>query len=259
MVSVAHRRAALPAALALLALAWAAPSAEAAATWLEPQTVSAATKGLVRIEPAMTMGADGTIASASDAEGGAVVADVRPAGAASFTQETVSTPADESARPSVAVSATGAVAVAWFDQTAAQYEVAIRPAGGTFSAPIDAGPTGGMEPQRTSVAIDDAGDVLVGEVVEHAGGYVAEYAWMPAGGTFMQTRISEPGSEAGQPVVALDGAGDAVVAWEDKHGGPRDIARAVTRPAGGTFGATQNLTDSSEWAFSVAAAVGAGG
>jgi hypothetical protein len=38
VVSAAHRRAALPAALALLALAWAAPSAEAAATWLEPQT-----------------------------------------------------------------------------------------------------------------------------------------------------------------------------------------------------------------------------
>ena len=259
MVDKTYRRGALPAAIALLALAWAAPSAAAAGTWLEPQTVSAATKGLVRIEPAMTMGADGTIASASDAEGGAVVADVRPAGAASFTQETVSTPADQSARPSVAVSATGAVAVAWVDETAAQYEVAVRPAGGTFSTPIDAGPTDGLKPQRTAVAIDDAGDVLVGELVEHAGGYVAEYAWMPAGGTFTQTQISEPGSEAGMPVVALNGAGDAVVAWEDKYGGPRDIARAATRPAGGTFGATRNLTDSSEWAFSVTAAIGAGG
>jgi hypothetical protein len=246
-------------ACAPLALAWFAPSAGAAPTWLAPQTVSAATAAPVGIDPAMTMGPGGTIAGASYAEGGAIVADVRPAGAPAFAQETVSTPADASAWPSVAVNSAGAVAVAWIDGTASQYEVAIRPPGGTFSAPIDAGPTGGGEPQRTSVAIDGAGDVLVGETEEHAGGEVAAYAWIPAGGAFTATPVSEPGSEAGYPVVAMDGAGDAVVAWEDKDGGPRDIARAITRPAGGAFGAAQNLTDSSAWAFNVAAAVGEGG
>jgi hypothetical protein len=253
------RRGAPFAASALLALAWAAPSAWAAPTWLAPLTASAPTAAPLGIEPAMTMGPSGDIAAATWAEGGSIVADVRRAGTASFAQETVSTHADKSAWPSIAVNAAGAVAVAWVDETAARYEVAIRPPGGTFSAPIDAGPTGGGEPQRTSVAIDDAGDVLVGETEEHAGGEVAAYSWIPAGGAFIATPISKPGDEAGYPVVAMDGAGDALVAWEDKNEGPRDIARAIARPAGGAFGAAQNLTDSSEWAFDVVAAIGSGG
>lgn len=234
--------------------------AYAAPTWLAPQTVSAPTAAPVGIEPAMAMGANGTIAAASWSEGGRIVADVRPAGATSFAQEAVSTSGDGVVWPSVAVSASGAVAVAWLDETAGQYEVAIRLPSGTFSAPIEAGPTGGALPQRTSVAIDDLGDVLVGEFEERSGGNgVAAYGWIPAGGSPSATAISKPGDEASLPVVALDGAGDAIVAWYDKNGGPRDIARAITRPAGGAFGSVRNLTDSSEYAFALSAAIGEGG
>jgi hypothetical protein len=253
------RRGGVLAAAMLLALTWTASSAQAVPAWLAPQTTSDPTAAPVGIEPAMTMGPGGDIAAASWTEGGEIVADVRPAGAASFTHEAVSTPADAAALPSVAVNAAGVVAVAWFDATAEQYEVAIRPPGGTFSTPIDAGPTGGATPQASSVAIDDAGDVLVGETREAVGGDVAVYAWIPAGGAFTATTVSEPEGEASRPVVAMNGAGDAIVAWDDKGSGPRDIARAVTRPAGGPFGSTQSLTDSSEYAFAITAAIGSGG
>ena len=230
------RRGGVLTAATLLALTWTASSAQAVPTWLAPQTTSSPTAAPVGIEPAMTMGPGGEIAAASWTAGGEIVADVRPAGAASFTHEAVSTPADEAVLPSVAVNATGAVAVAWYDATAEQYEVAIRPPGGIFSTPIDAGPTGGATPQASSVAIDDAGDVLVGETREAVGGDVAVYAWIPAGGAFTATTVSEPEGEASRPVVAMNGAGDAIVAWDDKGSGPRDIARAVTRPAGSPFG-----------------------
>ncbi len=207
------------------------------------------------------MGPSGDIAAAW-MEAGGIVAGVRQAGASSFSQEAISTPGDQVSYPSAAVNASGAVVVAWIDSTAEQYEVAIRPPEGTFSAPIEAGPTGGGLQQETSVAIDGAGDVLVGEI-DYTGGvnghYVAAYAWQPAGGAFAVTPVSEPTSEANTPVVAMDGVGDAVVAWEDNMGGAHLVARAITRPAAGPFGPTENLSDSSEYAFDVAAAIGGAG
>lgn len=214
----------------------------------------------IGIEPAIAMGASGEIAAASWSEGGKIVADIRAPGAAAFVEETVSLATERAAWPSVAVSPNGVVAVAWADEVSEHYEVAIRPPGGTFSAPLDAGPTGGTLDPRTRVATDDAGDVLLGATEEQASGEVAVDAWMPAGGSFTTTALSTPGSEAGAPVVAMNGTGDAIVAWVDKSKGARDIARAATRPAGGTFGATQDLTtDTSEYAFALTAAIGEGG
>jgi hypothetical protein len=98
------------------------------------------------------------------------------------------------------------VVVAWADLTAGQYEVSIRPPGGAFSAPIQAGPLGSGLPQSTPVAIDDAGDVLVGVLTYNGLHYVASYAWRSAGGTFAVSALSEPTTDAGEPVVAMDRA-----------------------------------------------------
>jgi hypothetical protein len=249
-------------AICLCALGWAAPAAQATPTWLPALTVSnPLTAAPAGIEPVVSMGPGGDIAAAWW-EGEDIVAGVRQVGATAFTLQTVSAPADKSAHPSIAVNASGAVVVAWTDETTQQYEVAIRPPGGTFSAPIEAAPTGGGIGQTASVAIDDAGDVLL--VGSHYSGglgghYEAFYAWQPAGETFAVTALSAPASEAGTPVVAMDGAGDAVIAWEDNTGTAHTIARAVTRPAGGTFGSTQSLTNGSEYAFALTVAIGSGG
>ncbi len=254
------RRSVLPA-ICLCALGWAAPAAQATSTWLAAQTVSNPLEPVTGTEQTVTMGPRGDIAAVWIDAGG-VVAGVRPAGASSFSQETVSTPGDAVGYPKVAVNASGTVVAAWADGTAGQYEVAIRPAGGAFSAPIQAGPTGGSLNLPTSVAIDNAGDVLVGETDEVAGKDVAAYAWQPAGGSFTTTTIDEPGREANLPVVAVDEAGDAVLAWEERSSASSSsttIARAITRPAAGAFGAAQTLTSAAEYAFNITVAVGAGG
>ncbi len=93
----------LLACIALLGLTWAtALDARATPTWLAPQTVSAPTAAPVGIEPALAMGANGTLAGAWWSEGGRIVADVRPAGTGSFTQEAVSPAANKASLPSAA-------------------------------------------------------------------------------------------------------------------------------------------------------------
>jgi PKD domain len=247
-------------AICLCGLGWAAPVAHATPMWLPAKPISSPpASASFGVDPKVTMGPSGDIA-ATWTEGGGVYADVRQAGASSSSQELISTYGHSASWPSVAVNASGKVVVAWIDSTTKQYEVATRRRGEAFSAPIEAGPTGGPNQTGTSVAIDNAGDVLLGETEETVGGYFASYAWMPAGGTFSTTPITEPGSEPSLPVVAMDGAGDAVIAWNDKSAGPHDIARAITRPAGGAFGPTQNLTNfTTEYAYNVAAAIGGGG
>jgi hypothetical protein len=237
-----------------------AAAAVAAPTWLPALSVSSPATTTVAVRPVLAMGPRGDIAAAWTEAAGVVVG-VRQAGApsSSFSEETVSTPGDKARLPSLAVNASGAVVVAWIDETVEQYEVAIRPPGGAFSAPVQAGPTGGSDPQSTSVAIDDAGDVLLGESYDTGGHSVAAYAWQPTGGAFAVTSISEPTTDAYAPVVAMDGAGDAVLAWEDKLGGATLVVRAITRPAAGAFGAAQTLSESSEDAFAVTAAIGAAG
>jgi hypothetical protein len=251
----------LLAATCLCLFGWLAPAALATPTWLPQQIVSNPTYPAALPADMQAMGAGGDIAAAWEVSGIGIVAAVRRAGSESFSlEEALSTAGDNVGYPSVAVNASGTVVVAWIDETTEQYEVAIRPPRGAFSAPIVAGPTGDPSTQQPSVAIDNAGDVLLGESDEMGGGHrIAVYAWRPAGGTFAVKSISEPSSEAYEPVVALSGAGDAVLAWQDRMGAVHTVVRAITRPAGGAFGSAQSLSNNSEYAFNVAAAIGSAG
>ncbi len=258
------RRSLLLTAIGLCALGWAAPLAHATATWLPAQPISSplsSSAAPAGVGPTVTMGPSGDIAAVWAQEGG-VYADVRQAGSPSSTQQLVSKSTHDASAPSVAIDASGKVVVAWIDHTSGQYEVATRKRSERFSAPIEAGPTGAIPQTSTSVAIDNAGDILLGETKSVEGKDEALYAWQPAGGSFAATTVSEPGREGYLPVVAMDQAGDAVVAWEERSGASSSsttLARALTRPAGGAFGAAQSLTDNSKYAFNVAVAIGGGG
>jgi hypothetical protein len=236
-----------------------APAAHAAPAWLPAQAVSSPVEAPNGVHPVVKMGPSGDIAAAwVDASG--VHAGVRQAGASSFSQEVISTPGDHVEGPSVAINASGTVVVVWIDYTTKRYEVAIRQRGQAFSAPIAAGSTGGGLQTSTSVAIDDAGDVLLGEYEERIGGGVVAYAWQPTGGTFTVQAVSEPSEEASDTMVALNGAGAAIVAWWARVGGPHTVVKTITRPAGGAFGTTpQSLSNNAKYAFNIAVAIGAGG
>jgi hypothetical protein len=238
-----------------------AANAQATPTWLPAQNLSiAGVTAPAGIRPVVSMGPNGDIATAWT-EAGYIVVSLRKAGSERPVVELVSIPADISTSPNVAIDSAGEVVVAWIDRHKEQYEIALRKPGGVFSAPIPAGPTSAGNQARPSLAIDSAGDVLLGETVEKAGTYVSIYAWRPAGGLFAEATVSETGNEGSAPVVALDEAGDAVVAWWEhvSAGASPTIARAITRPAGGSFGSAQTLSSASEYAFAIAAAIGVEG
>ncbi len=77
--------------------------------------------------------------------------------------------------------------------------------------------------------------------------YVVQSAYRPAGGGWKApTVLSEPGEEGGDPHIALDAQGDAMVAWRGESGG-EEVARAAYRPAGGSWqGPTDVSTEGEE-------------
>jgi hypothetical protein len=247
-------------ALCLCLLGGCVSSAQAAPTWLPAQALSSPMSAPFGVEPTVAMGPSGDIAAAWSDEG-SIVTSVRKAGSEHAIVEVVPGQAGAPLSPNAAVNAAGEVVVAWFDKTAQRYEIALRKPNKTFSEPIAAGPAGSSNAERPSVAIDAAGDVLVGESSLQSGAYAAVYAWRPAGGVFKEVTVSEAGHETGPPSVALDSAGDAIVAWWEhvSSGASPTIARALLRAAGGSFGTPQSLSHASEYAFNLQAAIGAAG
>jgi PKD domain len=247
--------------LTLCAVGAAAPAALAAPTWLPAAPLSDPTHPVGGYRNAVAMNPAGDVA-ATWGEANAIAVVVRPRGGSFSQRAVISTAGDNVSTPAVAINASGAVAVAWLDSTTTQYEVSARPAGGSFSAPVQAGSYGTTFPQFVSVAIDDAGDVLVGIVDYDGAHFNASYGWRPAGGTFSKIKLNTDfATDATTPVVAMDGAGDAIIAWSEKTSasGSHYVMKAMQRPAGGAFGAPQPLSDSAQDAYAQAVAIGAGG
>lgn len=142
-------------------------------------------------------------------------------------------------------------------------QAAVRPAGGTFTAPVDL-TSGGSEP---SLSISPDGEAIVvwrelvateEEVAEEqfldtsrqtirsttwtaAAGFAPAATLYEAPPTVIQIvgstpTVLEQGGEPQQLRTALDSAGNAVVAWEEKDPEePSGFVMATTRAAGGAF------------------------
>jgi PKD repeat protein len=155
----------------------------------------------------------------------------------------LSSPGVDSFSPDVAVDPAGDAVAVWarFDPSS-QVDViqaAVRPAGGSFGAPIDLTPLS-ESAGSPRVAIDAAGDVVVVWLDSTAGGVVQE-AVRPAGGSFgAPVDLSASGQSAFNPQIAVDAAGDAVAVWQ-LFNGSVDVVQAAARPAGGGFSALPDV------------------
>ena len=107
-----------------------------------------------------------------------------------------------------------------------------------------------------AIAADAAGDVVaVWAEPEGVGQMVVLAAERVAGGTFgAPTVVAGPGAGVGEPAVALDAHGDALVSWS--RGG---AIEAALRPAGGAFAAPEDLSVESEEGSSPVAAFDSAG
>jgi len=171
-------------------------------------------------------------------DGGHLIAQaaVRPPGGGFSALVDVSPAGPDASRPEPAIDSTGNVIVGWttydatFDwpgpATPNVVMIATRPAGGSFSSPVELSVPG--EPSSGPLlGFDDGGEALA----VWTGVGVVKAAVRPPGGSFgAPVAISPPA--AGADDLAINAAGDAVVSWH-RNG----IVQAAIRPAGSGFSA----------------------
>jgi hypothetical protein len=148
--------------------------------------------------------------------------------------------------PTVATDAQGTVIVVWTrsDGTNQRVEARVRPPGGTFG-PEQFLSAAGASAQGGSVVFDAQGNAIV----TWSRGGIAQWAGRPAGGSFGPGQDLSPGGEqAAAPRVIFDSHGDAVAMWTSTviNASVMPVTemlrlRYAVRPAGGAFGAAQQL------------------
>ncbi|HMN98527.1 MAG TPA: PKD domain-containing protein [Miltoncostaeaceae bacterium] len=190
--------------------------------------------------------AAGDAVAAWNTSGGAIEAAARPAGGAWGSAEVLCTTCD---KPALAIDADGNAVAAWV--RASRGESRIRPAapgfvsawgGATWSTPTNVTP---IQPQ---LAMDGRGTTLM-VFRDQVGANISAIARPGAGGAFSLGAswsapqvLSVPGENVDQPQVAMDGSGDAVVAWRHVSGPAtvQAVSRAADDPWSG-WTAPQNL------------------
>ena len=96
-----------------------------------------------------------------------------------------------------------------------------------------------------AVAMNGAGDTVAAWQRSSGTSLFAQASLRPAGASFSTPLTLGPAGLAsfGTPQAAIDGAGNAIVVWQQPDGFTLDtIVRAAIRPAGGSFGEPVTLS-----------------
>lgn len=122
-------------------------------------------------------------------------------------------------------------------------QAAFRPFLGSWEAPIPLSGEGSFVPQA---AMDARGDVTAVWMHFDGSRYVVESAYKPERGEWESpTLVSQPGEEGGNPHVALDAKGDALVVWRGEDEG-QEFVRAAYKPLGGSWGPPADVSSVGE-------------
>jgi hypothetical protein len=207
-----------------------------------PQTISATGQSASAIDFALDgQGNALAVWSRSDGANRRTEAAFRPAGGSFGAAAPISAAGGDANLPQVAFDGAGNAIAVWLRYDGANHraQAAFRPAGGSFGAAQTVSPAG--ETAGTpQIAFDGSGNALM--AWEHH-----FWVWVssrPPGGTFDTpgTRISPIDHNAIGPQIAFDGQGNALAVWYDQDATSTRTAAAV-RPAGGSFGPSQPISD----------------
>jgi PKD repeat protein len=160
----------------------------------------------------------------------------------------------------VAMNARGDMVVAWQhgNGAATTVQAAVRPQGGSFSAPVTVA-AAGETAAAPQVGIDGTGNAAVLWRRDVAGKGTVRAALRPAGGEFgAPVDVSAAGEDAGAPQLALSAGGIGVVTWV-RQDGAHKLLRALTRSAAGALSGPVDVSSSSEDAQQPSAAIDAAG
>ena len=235
-----------------------APSpASAAPSWSRPANVSRSEK--VAVETlSVIVSSQGNATAVWQLYGGKndiVESAVRRAGGSwSAPYKLFDDVSDIYASPQIAVDPVGNMTAVWGRREGRSFVVqsATRPAGGSWSAPVNLSKPGAGS---ALVAVDPEGEATAVWLLEREGGNrsVVQSATRPAGGSWSApVNLSSVKQDARSPQVALDPQGGATAVWEEESKG---TIQSATRPAGGSWSAPVNLSAVGEWAHEPQVAV----
>lgn len=205
--------------------------------WQPPETLSR-----LGLNPDVVFDAHGDTIAVWESPSG-VQAAIRPAGGSWLAPQTVATPGGE--EPQIAGDANGDVIAVSTRQASGHstgIQAVLRPAGGTFSpAHTISGPNNDFYPR---LAMNANGDALVTWQRDAARGCFVEAAFRTGSGRWSGPRVlsdQHAGCPAGQR-VAIDGRGDAVVAWFAQRGRSQ-LLESAGRSANGRWSTRRILAE----------------
>ncbi len=212
--------------------------------WSEPVDLSAA--GQNGLEPEVAVDPQGNATAVwwrSDGSHSRVQAAERPAGGAWSEPVDLSAAGQDAEIPQVAVDPQGKATAVWqrTDGSNRIAQAAQRLAGGAWSAPDDLSAEGqnAFNPQ---VAVDPQGNATAVWGRSNGSHFIAQAAERPPGGAWSgPVDLSAPGQDAEEPQVAVDPLGNAIVVWWRSDGSHFRV-QAAERPAGGAWGAPEDLS-----------------
>ena len=145
--------------------------------------------------------------------------------------------------PLVAVDPAGEVTAVWLLEreggNCSVVQSATRPAGGSWSSPVDLSPAK-QDAGSPRVALDPQGGATVVWEEEKSG--TIQSATRSAGGSWSApVNLSAAGEGGYEPRVAVDSQGNATAVWEG-YNPDGTLIQSATRPTGGSWSAPVNLS-----------------
>jgi hypothetical protein len=175
---------------------------------------------------------------------------IRPSGSASTfgSPQTLSASGQSASEPAIGVAPDGNAVAAWYrsNGTRLRIETAARAPAGSFGAVQTVSPSteDSFTPQVAVIGGGTATAVWYGS--DGVAKLRVESASRPSGGSFgsVQT-LSDTAQDAFAPQVSMDPSGNAVAVW-DRFDGSKNRIQAAAKPAAGTFGTAQTLSDAGQ-------------
>lgn len=149
--------------------------------------------------------------------------------------------------PEVVVDQSGNEHHVWtrFDGSHTRIQYRLRNQAGTFD-PVQTISAAGQDASQPDLDVDAAGNIVVVWTRSDGTNVRVESAARPAGGPFGAVQvISSAGQNADQPRLSVDSSGRAVAVWIRYDTGSSGTGRiqAAVRPAGGSFGGAQSISE----------------
>jgi hypothetical protein len=159
--------------------------------------------------------------------------------------------------PQLAEDQSGNTLYVWtrFDGSKYRIQARFRAADGTWEAAQTISDPG-QDASEPQVAFDPGGNAIAVWSRFDSAKTRVQAAFRPSGGSFGTPQtLSGQGQNATNPDISMDSSGNAVAVWERLDGSKLRIEASV-RPAGGSFGANQILSESGQDAFEPRVAAG---